>query len=515
VGGESEIAKAMRLWGDAGMPPRSPDPPDVRPRWIHRQVTVLVTLLAILLLAPIGMAGATVAGRTGMRDVWPQIEEQARDTAGDVRAGRLTLPIRPDVPGVDLVQVITPRRHVVAASPAARGLPPLLVTPPPTALAPRQDVLSCARPLRPCEPVSAVRVEPGARSDVVYAGRSPARAPSTGAIDALFILQVFGLVLAAVWSSWKISTRVVRPVDTIREELTAIENEGPSARLPEPPGDDEIARLAHVINGTLTRLEAAERQNEHALDRQREFAADASHELRTPVAGLRLRLEEARLYPEDSELTEVVKDALSDLDRLESILTDLLLLARLETDATRAVGPVNLTELATCAAAQSERSGRLPVRLAVDPAVTVDGVSGQLARALSNLLDNAQRHAEHVVTVALGHDAHTAELTVTDDGAGIPAHEREHVFERFARLDTARGRKHGGTGLGLAIAREIARAHGGTLEACDAPSGGARFVLRLPRFRSGERTSAAVSNREPGRTDFAVAGRPASGADYR
>jgi signal transduction histidine kinase len=327
--------------------------------------------------------------------------------------------------------------------------------------------------------------------------------------------RVTGLLFAAVWSSWKISGRAARPVDTIRAELTALEGEDLSARLPEPPDDDETAQLARAINGTLTRLERAERQTEHALDRQREFAADASHELRTPVAGLRVRLEEARLYPEDSELTEVVKDALGDLDRIEAVLTDLLLLARLETDALRGPETVNLTELTESEASYSQQRGRLPVRLVLDP-VTVEGVPEQLARALSNMLDNAQRHAEHAVTIELGHDGDTAELTVTDDGEGIPPHARERIFQRFTRLDTARAREHGGTGLGLAIAREIAHAHGGTLRVGDAPSGGARFVLRVPRVQTRARAAAGpVSSRDPGRSGYAMAVRPASGADCR
>lgn len=400
-----------------------------------RRLVVLVTLLATLMLLPMGMAGASLAGRTGVSDAWPKAREQAGVTASAVRAGR-----------------------------------------------PADNVLS------------------------------------TGAVDALFILQVTGLVFITLWSSWMISGRAVRPVDAISAELTAIEDEDLSARLPEPPGDDEIARLARAINGTLSRLELAERQSEHALDRQREFAADASHELRTPVAGLRVRLEEARLYPEDSELTEVAKDALHDLDRLEAVLADLLLLTRLEAEALQGLETVNLTELATSEAAHSQQTGRLPVRTVLDPEVTAEVVPGQLARALSNLLDNAQRHAEHAVTVELGHDAQTAELMVTDDGEGVPPHEREHVFERFARLDTARDREHGGTGLGLAIASEIAHAHGGTLRLCDAPSGGARFVLRLPRVQSRGQAPAAggpANNRGSGRSDFATAARPASGAGCR
>jgi signal transduction histidine kinase len=107
----------------------------------------------------------------------------------------------------------------------------------------------------------------------------------------------------------------------------------------------------------------------------------------------------------------------------------------------------------------------------------------QLVRLLGNLLDNAERYAGSTVTVGAARLDGQALLTVADDGPGIPSADRERVFERFTRLDTARSRDAGGTGLGLAIAREIARAHGGTLRVEDAPSG-ARFVLRLPLARA-------------------------------
>ncbi|MCW2912145.1 MAG: two-component sensor histidine kinase [Actinomycetia bacterium] len=103
-----------------------------------------------------------------------------------------------------------------------------------------------------------------------------------------------------------------------------------------------------------------------------------------------------------------------------------------------------------------------------------------LGRLVTNLLDNARTYARHSIQIQVRHHDATAELTVTDDGPGIPVQDHEHVFERFARLDTARCRHHGGTGLGLAIARDIAHAHNGTLHVEDAPGGGARFVLRLP-----------------------------------
>ncbi|MFC4012521.1 ATP-binding protein [Nonomuraea purpurea] len=226
-------------------------------------------------------------------------------------------------------------------------------------------------------------------------------------------------------------------------------------------------------------LEHATTSLSHSLDRQRRFTTDASHELRTPLAGLRAQLEEARLHPGETDLAELTEHALGDVDRLHAIITDLLLLAGIQAAPASAMERIDLAELA--AMETSCRVGdRHPTRLDHHPGVLVDTVPSQICRVLHNLLDNAQRHAVHQVVVSVRHADGTAELTVTDDGPGVPEAEREHIFQRFTRLDTARSRDHGGTGLGLAIARDIVHAHHGTLHVEDASPRGARFVLRLP-----------------------------------
>lgn len=241
------------------------------------------------------------------------------------------------------------------------------------------------------------------------------------------------------------------------------------------PGEDEVARLTRSVAGTVGRLE-------RALQRQRRFASDASHELRSPIAGLRARLEEAQLHPDDVSLEDVISKALHDVDRLEEIVTDLLLLSRIEANGngngSTKRETVDLTELTRSEVAR--RRDRLTDELRLEPGVTVEGVRNQLSRVLTNLLDNAQRHAEHVVSVEVRRDGNSAELIVSDDGDGVPEADRERIFDRFVRLDASRRRDRGGTGLGLAIARDVARAHQGTLSVEDSPTGGARFVLRLP-----------------------------------
>ncbi|MFD5415352.1 sensor histidine kinase [Streptomyces nojiriensis] len=279
--------------------------------------------------------------------------------------------------------------------------------------------------------------------------------------------------------AWWVTGRALRPVSAIRAELAAVTASELDRRVPDPGGADEIAQLARTVNDTLDRLERSDA-------RQRQFTADASHELRNPLAAVRSRLEVALAM--DRPDRESVTAALADTERLQAIAADLLLLARLDGGPASAPRsePVDLALLAAEDAARrggargGARGGsRIALRLDAQAPVPASGDPARLERALANLVDNALRYARAEVTVrAAAHDG-WAVLEVTDDGPGIPEADRDRVFERFVRLDADRGRASGGTGLGLAIAREIARAHGGDVRALPAPAGGARLVLRI------------------------------------
>ncbi|WP_061294953.1 sensor histidine kinase [Herbidospora cretacea] len=241
---------------------------------------------------------------------------------------------------------------------------------------------------------------------------------------------------------------------------------------------DNACRYTHE-RAIAAELEDVTRSLRHALDYQRRFTADASHELRTPLTGLRIQLEEAQLHPDETDLADLLSHALTDVDRLQAILTDLLSLARSGATPLTDLEPVDLADLV-----EAEISRRIgdphPARLDLTPGVVADAVPIQVCRVLNNLVNNAQRHATRLVTVGVRRSGDMAELSVTDDGPGVCVTEREHIFKPFTRLDSARSRDRGGTGLGLAIARDIARAHHGTLHVEDAAPNGARFVLRLP-----------------------------------
>ncbi|MEV5310474.1 HAMP domain-containing sensor histidine kinase [Streptomyces sp. NPDC052610] len=304
---------------------------------------------------------------------------------------------------------------------------------------------------------------------VVHAGASLEAQQDAVRTAATVLLIGFPVLLAVVAGvTWLVTRRALRPVEGIRREMAEITaSEDLSRRVPEPGTHDEVARLARTTNETLAALETS-------VERQRRFVADASHELRSPIASLRTQLEVAAAHPGLLDLDGAVEDTV----RLQRLAADLLLLARLDAGERPAGTRVDLVALA-----REEAAGRDRVTVEADGGAVpeVAGSRGQLGRVLANLLDNAERHARSSVTVTVGRDGDRAALVrVADDGAGVPEADRERIFERFVRLDDARSRDEGGAGLGLAIARDVAVRHGGTLTAHTAPAGGALFELRLP-----------------------------------
>ncbi|MGV9530034.1 ATP-binding protein [Streptomyces cellulosae] len=299
----------------------------------------------------------------------------------------------------------------------------------------------------------------------VHAG-APLAAEHSAVGTALTAMLIgFPLLLGVVAAvTWLVTGRALRPVEGIRREMAAITaSEDLRRRVPEPATHDEIARLARTTNATLAALESS-------VERQRRFVADASHELRSPIASLRTQLEVAAAHPELLDLDGAVEDTV----RLQNLAADLLLLARLDAGERPAGTRVDLAALA-----REEAAGRQRVTVETEPA-EVSGSRGQLGRVLANLLDNAERHARERITVTVRREGGEAVVGVADDGEGVAEADRERIFERFVRLDAARSRDDGGAGLGLAIARDVAVRHGGTLTAGAAPAGGALFELRLP-----------------------------------
>jgi signal transduction histidine kinase len=255
--------------------------------------------------------------------------------------------------------------------------------------------------------------------------------------------------------------RTLRPVSRIRSEVDAIGLDELDRRVPQPPGHDEIARLAATMNAMLERLDRANQ-------RQQRFVADASHELRTPLTRMRAELELEELDPTGAATASTRRHLLDDVARLQQLIDDLLVLALPRR-------PVDLDDLVLD---EARAAGAVDVRNV--SAAQVRGDATSLRRAVRNLLDNACRHASSRVEVTLYEADGCVHLIVDDDGAGIPPESRAVVFERFARLDDARTPTEGRSGLGLSIVQAVVARRGGTVAATDSPLGGARLTVILP-----------------------------------
>jgi signal transduction histidine kinase len=290
------------------------------------------------------------------------------------------------------------------------------------------------------------------------------------AVETVFRLTVVGiplLVLITGAVTYLAAGRALRPVEAIRARVAATTDDL-SVRVPVPPAHDEVGRLAETMNAMLARLQAAQAA-------QRRFVADASHELRSPLATIATGLE---LLSRGNAGPDAVEALRGETARLGRLVDALLLLARAdERGLTPRREDVDLDEVAQA----EQRRPSVGIALRVDAVpVRVVGDRARLAQVVRNLVDNACRHARSAVVVTVRRDGAHAAVDVADDGPGVPAAERTRVFQRFVRLDDARARADGGAGLGLAIVAEVVAAHGGTVDVVDGPLGGALFRVRLP-----------------------------------
>jgi signal transduction histidine kinase len=387
-----------------------------------------------------------------------------------------TVPDPLPVSGSQVVQVVDGSGAVVSASMTADRLTPLL------------------RPTELAKALAGERISvPGARAGLagnlraiaVQAG--PASTPrsiivavpvsdieqSQRVLRNTLLVAYPPLVVIMALIAWRVIGWTLRPVETLRSGAARISGSDQDERLAVPEAADEIRALALTLNDMLDRLAAAR-------GRQRAFVADAAHELRSPLASMRTQLEVAQHLGEGGALAS---DLLADVTRLSALVEDLLLLARAGSDASPPSVRESLDVRALLVATASRYAGeRVPVSVTAGPAVFASVNPEELRRVLANLVENAARHACTGVLLAVRAEGGRAVLTVVDDGPGIPAGERERVFERFARLDDARDRDAGGTGLGLAIVRELLRRSDGSISLQDNPSGpGLAAVVHLPR----------------------------------
>ena len=402
----------------------------------------------------------------------------AEAVAAMVNENKLPSPI--PVSGAQVVQVVDSQQRVIGGSVTADRLTPLLrSTELTTALGGEAVVLDGAR-LGMSEPVRVRAIQAGPASAPVsvivglpYGDVLAARTALRNALLVTFPLLLGGLAVIA----WRVIGWTLRPVEQLRagaEEISRTRRIGGPAereRLPVPPAADEIRALAITLNEMLDRL--AETQNANA------DCADAAHELRSPLASVQAQLEVAQRLGEGGTLPV---DLMVDVKRLSGLVEDLLLLARADAD-TRPPARLAAVDARDLVAelTMTYRHARVPVTLQADEPVIIMCAAEELRRAISNVLDNAVRHAKTRVEVTTSVDHDQAVISVSDDGPGIQREDRERVFERFTRLDDSRGRSSGGTGLGLAIVRELVTRAGGTVALAAArPPWQTRAELRLP-----------------------------------
>ncbi|MGQ0825543.1 MAG: sensor histidine kinase [Actinomycetota bacterium] len=432
-----------------------------------RTTAAAAAVVAIALL--IGSVALVVALRNALtREVRTVAELRADDVVAALEStGRIDT-----IAGggeEEFIQVLDPEDDVVAASANLRDAPPVADLGP-------GDSATMDVPLDEDPFLVVARAAETERGRLtVLVGRSIDDVDeSTSALRALLLVGGPLLVLLVAGTTWVLVGRALAPVESIRREVDAISASQLHRRVPEPRGSDEIARLAATMNRMLDRLEAS-------TARQRRFVSDASHELRSPVAVIRQYAEVALAHPHSMTMTELAENVLAEDLRVQNLVDDLLMLARAdEAMLSLHARPVDIDDLVLAEATRLRDTTPLRIDTADVSAGRVSGDEAALRRVLRNVGENAARHARDAVAFGVEESNGHVVVTVDDDGPGVAPAERARVFERFVRLDDARGRLDGGSGLGLAIVTELITAHSGAVSLADSPLGGARVEIRLP-----------------------------------
>jgi signal transduction histidine kinase len=267
---------------------------------------------------------------------------------------------------------------------------------------------------------------------------------------------------------WVLLGRAIGRLDRIRAEVDRISEENLDTRVAGDGVDDEVGRLAATMNAMLERLDAAAR-------RQRDFVADVSHDLQSPLAAQRVALEVALARPGEIDADRLRDEVLSATTDMEHLVGDLLVVASMDADGSSVPAWMDLDSLVLEEAARARTGGRVELDTSAVSAAPAYANADDVRRVVRNLLDNAVAHArtEVVLTVGTSDGAargESAQLMVADDGPGIPAEARDRVFDRFYRAQASRTRSSG-SGLGLAIARGLAERNGGRLDLVAADRG--------------------------------------------
>jgi two-component system OmpR family sensor kinase len=317
----------------------------------------------------------------------------------------------------------------------------------------------------------------------------------TATLNALELVEIIVssvALAAAIMLGWWLVRRGLRPLMAMERTAESIAEGELDERVPGANKSTEVGRLANTLNVMLSRIQQAFAQRDATEadlrateERLRRFVADASHELRTPIAAVSAYAElferGASSRPED--LSRVLQGIRAETGRMGRLVEDLLLLARFDEGIPLSIGSVELVSLVADAVKTAAAVGpQWPVKLVASSPVEVIGDGLRLRQIMDNFLSNVRAHTPPgtTTTVSVGTDADMAVIEVEDTGPGFTEEQAAKVFERFYRTDSSRSRSQGGAGLGLSIAASIALAHGGTIEAAPARGGGAVFSVHIP-----------------------------------
>ena len=428
----------------------------------------LALVFSIAMALVLGGAGWFAYARVGSA-LDHALDQQLRGRAQDLsaliqRGGSLgTTDGRLVEQGEEFAQVLTSDGRVVDATPPLRRFPLLHGSELRRA---RRGTLTVDRPSVPGldEPARMLAVPVRQNILIVGATRENRAEILRNLRDAFLIGGPLALLVAS-FAGYLLAGAALRPIESMRRRAAAISSTSLSERLPVGEANDEVSRLGETLNAMLTRIEGG-------VARERRFVADASHQLRTPLALLTAELELAlRSGRSPDELREALRAAAASTQRLSRLAEDLLLLARAEEGRVPLKAePTDVLDVLEAVA------GRFGARVDAQPLV-VQADRLRLEQALSNLADNARRHGDGDVTLTAHARNGAVELHVLDDGAGFPEEFIARAFERFSRAGSS---DPDGSGLGLAIVDTIARAHGGEAHAANRPEGGADVWLALP-----------------------------------
>lgn len=462
----------------------------LRRAWSATGVRARATLVSVLVVGAVLLLGLFVlADRTETRlkdSIVSATETRAIDVAALAAAGGLGADVV-TLSSNQLIQVIE-HGQVVAASPGLQGVAPLTAVDVAPAITERIEVAEAVfeaveeqahfiEDESPYVVIAGGYQSPDGRGVVLVAS---SLSPAEAAVNALRPLLWIGfpITLAAVGATvWFLTGWALHPVEAMREEADAISAAALSRRLPVPESQDEVRRLADTLNRMLDRLEAASIS-------QRQFVSDASHELKTPLATMRTMIEVAEADPDFDGWSDLLAGLKREDERIEGLVSNLLTLTRYDEGAIgESRAQVDIDQVLGRVA---DRTARVAPEVAVDSSgiepARVLGNAAALERLFWNLSLNAARYGYSRVTLSCHASGGTATVRVADDGPGIAPADHERVFERFVRLDEARGRHDGGTGLGLSVARAVARSHGGDVQIVDSISG-TTIEVKLPSLR--------------------------------